>query len=100
MPKHVVAVALAVVLMTASAPGWADCAYDISQLQAKVAHEPDKAKAAAVRQQLDKAQAQRRTSETECLNAVTRGWRALHAPPEATKARAPNTTTLPNYAPQ
>ena len=92
-------VALTAALLLPIAPARADCAYDIQQLQGKLVNEPDKVKAAAVRKQLLKAEEARPTSETECRNAVTRGWRALRAPPEdpATVPRAPNTANVPNY---
>jgi hypothetical protein len=88
--------ALTAALLLPIAPARADCAYDIKQLQGKLVNEPDKVKAAAVRKQLLKAEEARPTSETECRNAVTRGWRALRAPPEE-PARAPNTANVPNY---
>lgn len=72
----------------------ADCAYDIAQLNGKLAYQSDKAKVAAVRKELAKAEAARRTSETECRNAVTRGWAAYRAAPEV-PARAAN---APNYS--
>jgi hypothetical protein len=93
----IAAVTAALLLPIAAAR--ADCAYDIQQLQGKLVNEPDKVKAAAVRKQLLKAEEARPTSETECRNAVTRGWRALRAPPEdpTMAPRAPNTANVPNY---
>jgi hypothetical protein len=97
MKKASIVALVAASLLLPAAIARADCSYDIGQLKAKLATEPDKVKAAAVRKQLDKAAEAQRTSETECRNAVTRGWRALRAPPEE-PARAPNTANVPNYS--
>jgi hypothetical protein len=100
----------AAVLVSAAMPtlAHADCAYDMKQVSARIDHEPDKVRAATVRKLLARAETERRTSETECRNNVTRAWAALHAPPEVatgnpngpvprTAVRAPNTANQPNY---
>ena len=94
--KRLTIVVLAMALLSPAAAAWADCAYDIGELKNKLLHEQDKMKVAAVNKQLKKAQEAQPTSETECRNAVTRGWRALRAPTEE-PARAPNTANVPNY---
>lgn len=84
---------LAAGVLVPMATAQADCAYDITQLNGKLASESNKAKVTAVRKELAKAEAARRTSETECRNAVTRAWTAYRAAPEV-----PARANVPNYS--
>jgi hypothetical protein len=97
MKKTLFIALVAAIMLLPVAASRADCASDITQLKARVANVSDKMRAFAVRKQLDKATEAQRTSETECLNAVSRGWKALRAPAEP-PPRLPNTANVPNYS--
>lgn len=78
--------ALATILSTA--PAFADCKSDLASLKARVAAErdPDVRKAAA--KHIRRAEIETRGSESECRNAVTRGWRAMAEAREAAASAA------------
>ena len=82
MRKMLMAAAILVSTALPATLARADCAYDMKQISARLDHEPDRAKAAAVRKLLVRAETERRTQETECRNDVTRAWAMLHAPPD------------------
>jgi hypothetical protein len=56
-------------------PAFADCKSDLGLLKARLAHESDKAVKDAVKKHVDRAEKELKGSESECRNAVTRGWR-------------------------
>ena len=59
----------------------ADCAGDIESVKTRLARETDPQVKAAVKKQLQQAEMQKKGSESECRNAVTRAWRAFTPPP-------------------
>ena len=67
----------ALALVTLPATARADCAGDIDRVKAKLARETDPMVKAAVRKELQRAEIEKRGSESECRNAVTRAWRAF-----------------------
>jgi hypothetical protein len=70
---------LAVLLVAGLAdPAFADCKGNLEQLKARLARESDKAVKDAVRKHVERAEKELRGSESECRNAVTRGWRTYH----------------------
>lgn len=82
-------VLLAVLATTLSTtPAFADCKSDLASLKARVAVEqdPDVRKAAA--KHIRRAEIETKGSESECRNAVTRGWRAMAEAREAAASAA------------
>ena len=65
----------------------ADCAGDIESVKTRLARETDPQVKAAVKKQLQQAEMQKKGSESECRNAVTRAWRAFTPPPAAVKKK-------------
>ena len=56
-------------------PALADCRSDLDLLKARLARESDKAVKDAVKKHVERAEKELKGSESECRNAVTRGWR-------------------------
>jgi hypothetical protein len=94
------ALLLAAAIALSPAVARADCAYDLNQAKGRLVHETDKDKAAAVRKLLAKAEQERKTSETECRNYVTRAWRALRAEPAPVQHNPGDPRPLPKAAQQ
>jgi hypothetical protein len=61
-----------------ASPALADCKSDLGQLKDRLARESDKAVKIAVQKHVDGAEKELKGSESECRNAVTRGWRTYH----------------------
>jgi hypothetical protein len=68
----------------------ADCADDLRGLKARVVREKDPVKSAAAKKQVMLADQNVRGSESECRNAVTRGYRILNQPANEQTAHAGN----------
>lgn len=79
---------VAIVTIAWAMPAAADCKSDLASLKARVASErdPDVRKAAA--KHVRRAEIETRGSESECRNAVTRGWRAMAEAREAAASEA------------
>ena len=62
----------------AASPAFADCKADLDQLKARLVHESDKAVRDAAKKHVERAEKELKGSESECRNAVTRGWRTYY----------------------
>ena len=74
MRKSVFALAALLAAGVAS-PALADCKSDLGLLKARLARETDQAVKDAVKKHVERAEKELKGSESECRNAVTRGWR-------------------------
>jgi hypothetical protein len=68
---------LASLFMVAAPPAAADCKSDLLALKARLAREREPTVLRATERHVKRAEIEIRGSESECRNAVTRGWRAL-----------------------
>jgi hypothetical protein len=75
--KHLVAALLAAGIGVAAQPAAADCKGDLAVLKARLAREKDPQVIAATSKHVKRAEIETKGSESECRNAVTRGFRAL-----------------------
>ena len=69
-------------------PAKADCAEDLKAVKVHTAREHDPDRRIALLKLINKAEAARPTSETECRNYVVRTWRLLREPLPAAAAGA------------
>jgi hypothetical protein len=69
--------ALATLLMAWAPPAAADCKSDLLALKARLAREKEPSVLRAAQKHVRRAEIEVKGSESECRNAVTRGWRAL-----------------------
>ncbi|MBX6368967.1 MAG: hypothetical protein IRZ04_13340 [Rhodospirillales bacterium] len=80
---------LAALAITLSAtPAFADCKSDLASLKARVAMERDPDVRKAAEKHVKRAEIETKGSESECRNAVTRGWRAMAEAREAAASAA------------
>jgi hypothetical protein len=75
-----------------ASPALADCKSDLGQLKARLARESDKAVKDAVKKHVERAEKELKGSESECRNAVTRGWRTYHEASAYTDQKARQAT--------
>jgi hypothetical protein len=73
--REAVFVLVALVAAGVASPSLADCKSDLGLLKARLAHESDKTVKDAVKKHVERAEKELKGSESECRNAVTRGWR-------------------------
>ena len=74
-------VILVLAFLAAAAPARADCADDITTLQARIATMPKKSpNLGPANKQLQKAIEQQPQDEVACDNAVARAWHAINKP--------------------
>jgi hypothetical protein len=89
MTKPLIVVAAVLGLLAASVePAAADCKSDLAMLKARLAREKDPAVIRATQKHVKRAEIETKGSESECRNAVTRGFRAMKAAREAAAIEA------------
>jgi hypothetical protein len=88
MIKHVAIALVSFGVLLAAYPAAADCRSDLKALKSRIALEKDPTVIAATSKHVKRAEIETNGSESECRNAVTRGWRALE---EAKLAAAQST---------
>jgi hypothetical protein len=70
-------------LAASTLPAAADCKSDLVALKARLAREKEPSVIRATQKHVRRAEIETRGSESECRNAVTRGWRAIAEAREA-----------------
>jgi hypothetical protein len=83
MIKHVAIASISFGVLLAAQPASADCKSDLDALKARIALEKDPTVIAATSKHVKRAEVETKGSESECRNAVTRGWRAFHEAKQA-----------------
>jgi hypothetical protein len=89
MTRHLLLAFITLGVLAASPqPALADCKSDLALLKARLAHERDPAVLRATQPHVKRAEIETKGSESECRNAVTRGFRAMKAAREAAAIEA------------